>query len=88
MYAYKDLLELAGLTTRLYTLISTLHNLPKTPEGEVSADGSFEIRNVDVVIPGGGGSGELCFHLHNLQPHFRFGVSSLPYRIIHIGIYG
>lgn len=51
MYAYKDLLELAGLTTRLYTLISTLHNLPKTPEREVSSDGSFEIRNVDVLIP-------------------------------------
>ncbi|KAG8888692.1 hypothetical protein FRB98_007058 [Tulasnella sp. 332] len=28
MYAYKDLLELAGLTTRIYTLLSTLHNLP------------------------------------------------------------
>jgi ATP-binding cassette subfamily D (ALD) long-chain fatty acid import protein len=54
MYAYKDLLELAGLTTRLYTLISTLHNLPKTPEGEVSDDGSFGIKNVDVVIPSNG----------------------------------
>ncbi|KAF9447678.1 hypothetical protein P691DRAFT_706310 [Macrolepiota fuliginosa MF-IS2] len=52
MYAYKDLLELAGLTTRLYTLISTLHNLPKAPEGEVSLDGSFEIQNVDISIPG------------------------------------
>jgi ATP-binding cassette subfamily D (ALD) long-chain fatty acid import protein len=28
MYAYKDLLELAGLTTRMYTLLSTLHSLP------------------------------------------------------------
>lgn len=54
MYAYKDLLELAGLTTRLYTLISTLHNLPKTPESKFSSDDSFEIRNVDVVIPGSG----------------------------------
>ncbi|KAJ3567866.1 hypothetical protein NP233_g6084 [Leucocoprinus birnbaumii] len=51
MYAYKDLLELAGLTTRLYTLISTLHNLPRTPEGQVNIDGSFEVRNVDVAIP-------------------------------------
>lgn len=60
MYSYKDLLELAGLTTRLYTLISTLHNLPKMPEGQVSTDDSFEIRNVDVVIPDSGGE-LLCF---------------------------
>lgn len=32
MYAYKDLLELAGLTTRIYTLLSTLHNLPPLAE--------------------------------------------------------
>ncbi|KAI0701934.1 ABC transporter transmembrane region 2-domain-containing protein [Cytidiella melzeri] len=31
MYAYKDLLELAGLTTRLYTLLSTLHGLKPLP---------------------------------------------------------
>jgi len=31
MYAYKDLVELAGLTTRIYTLLSTLHNLPPIP---------------------------------------------------------
>lgn len=31
MYAYKDLLELAGLTTRLYTLLSTLHSLKPLP---------------------------------------------------------
>ncbi|KAI9459179.1 ABC transporter transmembrane region 2-domain-containing protein [Lactarius psammicola] len=31
MYAYKDILELAGLTTRLYALLSALHNLPPLP---------------------------------------------------------
>ncbi|KAG8903497.1 hypothetical protein FRB99_003211 [Tulasnella sp. 403] len=31
MYAYKDLLELAGLTTRIYTMLSSLHNLPPLP---------------------------------------------------------
>jgi len=54
MYAYKDLLELAGLTTRLYTLISTLHNIPRTPEAQMSGDGSFEIRNVDIAVPNQG----------------------------------
>jgi len=54
MYAYKDLLELAGLTTRLYTLISTLHNLPRAPEAQISADGFFEIRNVDIAVPNKG----------------------------------
>lgn len=32
MYAYKDLLELAGLTHRIYSLLSTLHNLPPMPD--------------------------------------------------------
>jgi ATP-binding cassette subfamily D (ALD) long-chain fatty acid import protein len=52
MFAYKDMLELAGLTTRLYTLVSTLHNLPQSPEGNISIDDSIEIRNVSVTIPG------------------------------------
>ncbi|EKM76452.1 hypothetical protein AGABI1DRAFT_131279 [Agaricus bisporus var. burnettii JB137-S8] len=52
MFAYKDMLELAGLTTRLYTLVSTLHNLPQSPEGKISVDDSIEIRNIDVTIPG------------------------------------
>ncbi|TFK39278.1 ABC transporter transmembrane region 2-domain-containing protein [Crucibulum laeve] len=51
MYAYKDLLELAGLTTRLYTLLSTLHNLPPLPSGEPNLDGSIELIHVDVGIP-------------------------------------
>lgn len=51
MYAYKDLLELAGLTTRLYTLLSTLHSLPPLPiptdEGDLVA-----LKDADVAVPG------------------------------------
>nr|GAT42788.1 predicted protein [Mycena chlorophos] len=50
MYAYKDLLELAGLTTRIYTLLSTLHNLPSFPPSEASVD-AITISHVDVAIP-------------------------------------
>lgn len=50
MYAYKDLLELAGLTTRLYTLISTLHNLTPLPSN-FSLGSTIELKNVDVCIP-------------------------------------
>ena len=49
MYAYKDLLELAGLTTRLYTLLSTLHNLPPLPSAEHGD--VIEFVNVDIGIP-------------------------------------
>ena len=49
MYAYKDLLELAGLTTRLYTLLSTLHNLPPLPVPSDSP--SVEVSHVDVKVP-------------------------------------
>jgi len=49
MYAYKDLLELAGLTTRLYALLSTLHNLPPL---SVPLDcPSVEVSHVDVKVP-------------------------------------
>lgn len=51
MYAYKDLLELAGLTTRLYTLISTLLNLPPLPAVSSDADDTIELSHVDVGIP-------------------------------------
>jgi len=51
MYAYKDLLELAGLTTRLYTLLSTLHNLPPLPSSTSDADAGIELSHVDVGIP-------------------------------------
>ncbi|KAI0072098.1 hypothetical protein K474DRAFT_455580 [Panus rudis PR-1116 ss-1] len=52
MYAYKDLLELAGLTTRLYTLLSTLHSLPSLPKPKPSE--SVELSHVDVSVPGFG----------------------------------
>jgi len=50
MYAYKDLLELAGLTTRLYTLLSTLHHLKPLPEFVWSPE-SVEFKNVVVGVP-------------------------------------
>ncbi|KAJ6577472.1 ABC transporter transmembrane region 2-domain-containing protein [Mycena capillaripes] len=50
MYAYKDLLELAGLTTRIYTLLSTLHNLPRLPSSEADVD-TISLTNVDVGVP-------------------------------------
>lgn len=53
MYAYKDLLELAGLTTRLYTLLATLHNLPQVEGGETSING-VELKCIDVGIPSSG----------------------------------
>ena len=39
MYAYKDLLELAGLTDRIYTLLSSLHNLPPRHEFKENVNG-------------------------------------------------
>ena len=57
MYAYKDLLELAGLTTRLYTLLSTLHSLPPLPSGGMGANTlgeAFELQHVDVCVPDAG----------------------------------
>lgn len=49
MYAYKDLSELAGLTSRLYALLSTLHNLPPLPVRSDSP--SVEMSHVDVKVP-------------------------------------
>ncbi|KAG6810418.1 hypothetical protein H0H92_011957 [Tricholoma furcatifolium] len=51
MYAYKDLLELAGLTTRLYTLLSSLHNLPPLPNHTVDATDDIMLTHVDVAVP-------------------------------------
>jgi len=51
MYAYKDLLELAGLTTRLYTLLSTLHNLAPLPKQTIEVGGDIVLSRVDVVVP-------------------------------------
>ncbi|EPQ53461.1 hypothetical protein GLOTRDRAFT_78457 [Gloeophyllum trabeum ATCC 11539] len=50
MYAYKDLLELSGLTTRLYTLLSTLHALPALPSISSSSD-EITLEHVDVGVP-------------------------------------
>ena len=52
MYAYKDLLELAGLTTRLYTFLSTLHSLPTLPTPSGLDGDTVALRHVDVGIPG------------------------------------
>jgi len=49
MYAYKDLLELAGLTTRVYTLLSTLHALPAIKDF-VESD-HIELNDVGISIP-------------------------------------
>lgn len=59
MYAYKDVLELAGLTTRLYTLLSTLHHLPPLPtshtdtdaDAAAAAEPTITLSHVDVTIP-------------------------------------
>lgn len=52
MYAYKDLVELAGLTSRLYILLSTLLNLPKGYEPiKVERGNAIEFHGVDVRIP-------------------------------------
>jgi ATP-binding cassette, subfamily D (ALD), peroxisomal long-chain fatty acid import protein len=61
MYAYKDLLELAGLTTRLYTLLSTLHALKPLPTAASSSslssttsdqrEDKVELSHVDVSVP-------------------------------------
>lgn len=56
MYAYKDLLELAGLTTRLYTLLSTLHNLPPLPSDATDMDNIIELSHVDVCVPSSNGN--------------------------------
>lgn len=56
MYAYKDILELAGLTARLYGLLSSLHSLPPLPiSASVDSDTPhITLDNVDVSIPTSG----------------------------------
>jgi len=56
MYAYKELSELAGITTRLYTLLSTLHSLP--PLSVPSDSASVEMSHVDVKVPATGATGD------------------------------
>lgn len=50
MYAYKDVLELAGLTTRVYTLISTLHALPPVRDFVVDED-KIALDRVRICVP-------------------------------------
>jgi ATP-binding cassette, subfamily D (ALD), peroxisomal long-chain fatty acid import protein len=50
-YAYKDILELPGLTTRSYTLISTLLILPPLPPGEIPKNNEIVVEHVDVCTP-------------------------------------
>lgn len=50
MYAYKDILELAGLTTRIYTMLSTLHHLRALPEPDRDED-KIEFRDAVIGIP-------------------------------------
>lgn len=50
MYAYKDLLELAGLTTRLYTLLSTLHDI-KPPSDTIAISSSLASLTTQSTCP-------------------------------------
>ncbi|EJD54748.1 hypothetical protein AURDEDRAFT_110247 [Auricularia subglabra TFB-10046 SS5] len=56
MYAYKDLLELAGLTTRLYSLLSTLHALRPREPFQAAEDGAVRLNKLDVRVPALGGA--------------------------------
>lgn len=51
MYAYKDLLELAGLTTRVYSLFSTLHALRPRQPFEQTEDGALFLKKLEVRVP-------------------------------------
>ena len=50
MYAYKDILELAGLTTRIYTMLSTLHHLQPLPEFERHPE-RIELQGAVIGVP-------------------------------------
>jgi ATP-binding cassette, subfamily D (ALD), peroxisomal long-chain fatty acid import protein len=50
MYAYKDILELAGLTTRIYTMLSTLHHLQPLPGFETD-ENKIEFQGAVIGIP-------------------------------------
>jgi ATP-binding cassette, subfamily D (ALD), peroxisomal long-chain fatty acid import protein len=49
--SYRELLELAGLTTRLYTLLSTLHQLPPLPPPGPADKSGIVLHHVDVGVP-------------------------------------
>ncbi|KAK7472556.1 ATP-binding cassette long-chain fatty acid transporter pxa1 [Stygiomarasmius scandens] len=57
MYAYKDILELKGVTSRVAGLITELyavgHNAPEETDENEEQD-VIELRNVDVGVPGSG----------------------------------
>lgn len=57
MYAYKDISELAGLTTRIYNLLSTLHNLP-TISSFSHSPSMVALKNADIVVPSSGAADE------------------------------
>ncbi|CAE6461735.1 unnamed protein product [Rhizoctonia solani] len=50
MYAYKDLLQLAGLTSRMYGLVAALHGV-KAPD-EAGTGDVIVLDSVDIVAPG------------------------------------
>lgn len=50
MYAYKDILSLAGYTTRLYSLLSTLHSLPTEFPYTMSPD-TIAMQHFDIRVP-------------------------------------
>ncbi|KAF5390076.1 hypothetical protein D9757_003756 [Collybiopsis confluens] len=61
MYAYKDVLELAGVTERLYTLVSSLHVVKSaSPSPSMQADPEYTIglENVDIGVPSHGAISE------------------------------
>jgi ATP-binding cassette subfamily D (ALD) long-chain fatty acid import protein len=49
MYAYKDILELAGLTTRIYTLLSILHATPSVQPYKIVSD-EVKLTTADIVV--------------------------------------
>jgi ATP-binding cassette, subfamily D (ALD), peroxisomal long-chain fatty acid import protein len=72
MYAYKDLLELAGITTRLYTLLSTLHSLKPLPTPAAEGD-LVALSNVDIGIPSTSLTGVPLILVRNLSLSLRPG---------------
>lgn len=66
MYARKDLLELAGLTTRLYTLLSTLHTLEPVPT-PADKDDVVALSHVDVGVPANSVTGVPLVLVRNLS---------------------
>ncbi|KAJ3755407.1 ABC transporter transmembrane region 2-domain-containing protein [Lentinula raphanica] len=75
MYAYKDVLELAGVTDRLYTLVSSLYavkpaSLPPSL-GNIESD-MIGMEHVDIGVPTGHGAldteSQIPFDQNNDQP--------------------